>query len=243
MIRALWYVATSFVVTAYYCLMVIVASLIGIPLTPNGVYDRAGREWGRKLLRLNGLHPMLVGGEQIPDGPCVFVANHVSWIDIWTLVALLPGRVRFLAKRELLLVPVFGWAMKRAGHIPIDRQNRRAAFDAYAEAVRLIRQGTRAIIFGEGTRSRNGELLPLKKGPFVLAIQAGVPVVPVYLEGTYQVLRKGSIALRPGPIRVLVAEPIGTEGLSYDDRETLSLRCRERLLGLRDHVDSSIVTK
>jgi 1-acyl-sn-glycerol-3-phosphate acyltransferase len=241
--RALWYLVSSFFVTAYYCFMVIGASLLGVKLAPNGVYDRAGREWGRKLLRLNGIPVSTEGEEQIPGGPCVFVANHVSWVDIWALVAVLPGRVRFLAKRELLLVPVFGWAMKRAGHRPIDRQNRRAAFDAYAEAVRLIQEGTRAIIFGEGTRSRTGELLPLKKGPFVLAIQAGVPVVPVYLEGSYQVLPKGSIALRPRPVRVLVGEPLATDGLTYEDRETLSLRCRERLLALRDHVDGSIVAK
>lgn len=241
--RALWYLITSFFVTAYYCLLVIAASLIGVKLRPEGVYDRAGREWGRKLLKLNGIDVSVHGAEHIPSGPCVFVANHVSWVDIWALVARLPGRIRFLAKRELLLVPVFGWAMKRAGHIPIDRQNRRAAFDAYAEAVRLIQEGTRATIFGEGTRSRDGSLLPLKKGPFVLAIQAGVPVVPVFLEGTYLVLPKGSIVLRPRPIRILVAEPLPTEGLTYDDREALSLRCRERLIALRDHVDGPVAAK
>ena len=241
--RAIWYVVSSLCVTAYYCLQVIYASLLGVKLRPGGVYDRAGRDWGRHLLRLNGLAVTLQGEEHIPTGPCVFVANHVSWVDIWALVAKLPGRVRFLAKRELLAVPFFGSAMKRAGHIPIDRQNRRAAFDAYGGAVRLIREGTRAIIFGEGTRSRDGTLLPLKKGPFVLAIQAGVPVVPVYLEGTYSVLPKGSISLRPQPIRVSIGEPLPTDGLEYADREALSHRCRESLLALRDHVDVPVVAK
>lgn len=241
--RALWYLITSFFVTAYYCLQVILASLAGVKLRPDGVYDRAAPAWGRKLLRLNGIDVSVQGAHHIPSGPCVFVANHVSWVDIWALAANLPGRVRFLAKRELLLVPVFGWAMKRAGHIPIDRQNRRAAFDAYAEAVRLIQQGTRAIIFGEGTRSRSGNLLPLKKGPFVLAIQAGVPVVPVFLEGTYAVLPKGSIALKPQPIRILVAEPLATAGLTYEDRESLSERCRESWIALRDHVDAPVEAK
>ena len=241
--RALWYVLSSFFVTAYYCLLVIAASLVGVKLKTEGVYDRAGRDWGRKLLRLNGLEVSVRGEDNIPDGPCVFVANHVSWVDIWVLAATLPGRVRFLAKRELLMVPFFGSAMKQAGHIPIDRQNRRAAFDAYAEAVRLIQRGTRAVIFGEGTRSRDGTLLPLKKGPFVLAIQAGVPVVPVFIEGTFEVLPKGSIALRPRPIRILVGEPLSTEGLKYEDREWLSQRCRETLLALRDHVDGPLVAK
>jgi len=241
--RALWYVVSSFFVTTYYCMLVILASLVGVKLRPEGIYDRAGREWGRKLLHWNGLKVSLMGMENIPDGPCVFVANHVSWVDVWALAAILPGRVRFLAKRELLMVPFFGSAMKQAGHIPIDRQNRRAAFDAYAEAVRLIQHGTRAAIFGEGTRSRDGSLQPLKKGPFVLAIQAGVPVVPVFIEGTFAVLPKGSIALQPGPISVLVGEPLPTVGLSYEDRESLGQRCRERLLALRDHVDGSLVPK
>jgi 1-acyl-sn-glycerol-3-phosphate acyltransferase len=239
--RALRYVLSSFVVTTYYCMLVILASLIGVKLRPGGVYDRAAREWGRKLIRLNGLVVSLRGMDNIPDRSCVFVANHVSWVDVWVLAALLPGRVRFLAKRELFWVPFFGSAMKQAGHIPIDRQNRRAAFDAYAEAVRLIQQGTRAVIFGEGTRSRDGTLQPLKKGPFVLAIQAGVPVVPVFIEGTYAVLPKGSIVLRPRPITVLVGEPLFTQGLSYEDRESLGQRCRESLVALRDHVDGSVM--
>lgn len=241
--RVLWYVISSFVVTTYYCLQVILASLVGVKLRPEGIYDRAAREWGRKLLRLNGLVVRFQGMANIPDGPCVFVANHVSWVDVWVLAAMLPGRARFLAKRELFMVPFFGSAMKEAGHIPIDRQNRRAAFDAYGEAVHLIQQGTRAIIFGEGTRSRDGTLQPLKKGPFVLAIQAGVPAVPVFIEGTFAVLPKGSMMLRPGPITVQVGEPLSTEALSYEDRETLGARCRESLVALRDHVDGSVMAK
>ncbi|MEP7324694.1 MAG: lysophospholipid acyltransferase family protein [Gemmatimonadota bacterium] len=241
--RPLWYVISSFFVTAYYCLKVILASQVGVRLRPDGVYDQAAREWGRKLLRANGLNVAVQGGENIPDGPCVFVANHVSWVDVWALAALLPGRVRFLAKRGLFMVPFFGSALKRAGHIPIDRRNRLAAFDAYAEAVRLIQNGTRAIIFGEGTRSRDGSLQPLKKGPFVLAIQAGAPVVPVFIEGTFSVLPKGSMLLRPRPIAVLVGEPLPTDGLTYMDRESLGQSCRESLLALRDHVDGSVMAK
>lgn len=239
--RALWYLLTSLFVTAWYCGMVLLAWMLGIRGRPGGVYDRAGRDWGRTLLRANGLKVQVTGLERIPEGPCVFIANHVSWIDIWVLVACLPGRARFLAKRELLRVPVFGWAMRRAGHIPIDRQNHRAALEAYAEAVRLIREGTRPIVFAEGTRSRNGRLLPFKKGPFVLAIQAGVPVVPVLLEGTYQVLPKGSITPRPGPITVRIGEPISTEGLTYEDRESLARQGREAIVALGAHVDGAPV--
>ena len=236
-----WFVLSCLAITAWYCAMVILASLAGVRRHPNDVYDRAGRGWGRDNLAANRLKVTVTGLRNIPAGPVVFVANHVSFVDIWVLVALLPGTVRFLAKRELLHVPIFGWAMRSAGHIPIDRKNRQAAVDACGEAGTLIRSGTSAIVFGEGTRSRTGELLPLKKGAFVLAIQAGVPVVPVYLAGTYEILPKGTLALTRGPIEMRVGEPIRTTGLTYADRDALSARCREALIRLRDHVDGPVI--
>jgi 1-acyl-sn-glycerol-3-phosphate acyltransferase len=158
-------------------------------------------------------------------------------VDIWVLLAVLPGTVRFLAKRELLRVPLFGWAMAAAGHIPINRRKLQSAFGSYETAARMVRAGTSAIVFGEGTRSRLGRLLPLKKGPFVLAIEAGVPIVPVYIAGTYDVLPKGRVALRRRPITVCLAEPIPTDGSSYDDRDALTARCRTALEASREHVD------
>lgn len=237
----LWFVVSCLAITAYYCAVVIAAALLGVKRRPNGIYDRAARAWGQKNLAANRLRVTAYGLESLPPGPLVFVSNHVSFVDIWVLVALLPGTVRFLAKRELLHVPIFGWAMRSAGHIPIDRKNRKAAVDACGEAGGMIRDGASAIVFGEGTRSRTGELLPLKKGAFVLAIQAGVPVIPVYLAGTFKVLPKGTIFLRRHPITMHVGEPIPTEGLSYADRDALSARCREALIGLRDHVDGPVV--
>jgi 1-acyl-sn-glycerol-3-phosphate acyltransferase len=241
MIAGFWFVLSCLAITAWYCAIVILASLAGVRRRPDGVFDRAGRGWGRNNLRANRLTVSVTGAENIPRGPVVFVANHVSFVDIWVLVALLPGTVRFLAKRELLHVPVFGWAMRSAGHIPIDRKNRQAAVDACGEAGTQIRNGTSAIVFGEGTRSRTGELLPLKKGAFVLAIQAGVPVVPVYLEGTYAVLPKGTLALKRRPIEMRIGQPIGTAGLTYADRDALSVRCREALISLRNHVDGPVL--
>lgn len=242
MIAAVWFVLSCLAITAWYCAVVILASLIGVRRRPDGVYDQAARSWGRKNLDANRLEVRQAGRENIPEGPAVFVSNHVSFVDIWILAGFLPGTVRFLAKRELLNVPIFGWAMRSAGHIPIDRKDRRAAVDACGEAGTLIREGTSAIVFGEGTRSRTGELLPLKKGAFVLAIQAGVPVVPIFLDGTYEVLPKGTLLLRRRPIHMRIGEPISTAGLTYADRDALSARCREALVALRDHVDGPILT-
>ena len=238
----LWFVTSCLCITAWYCGMVIAASILGIRRRPDGVYDRAGREWGRKNIAANGLEVSVRGLDNVPAGPCVFVANHVSFVDIWVLAAMLPGSVRFLAKRELLHVPIFGWALRSAGHIPIDRKNRTAAVDACGEAGMQIRNGTSAMVFGEGTRSRSGALMPLKKGAFVLAIQAQVPLVPVYLEGTYQVLPKGTIFLQRRPIWMSVGEPIFTRGLSYADRDALASRATEALRALQGHVDAPLVT-
>jgi 1-acyl-sn-glycerol-3-phosphate acyltransferase len=239
--RALWFVLSCLGITAYYCALVIAASLLGVRRRAGGVYDRAARGWGRTNLAANRLRVTATGQDNIPDGPAVFVSNHVSFVDIWVLVAELPGTVRFLAKRELLNVPFFGWAMRSAGHIPIDRKNRQAAVDACGEAGMQIRKGTSAIVFGEGTRSRTGTLQPLKKGAFVLAIQAGVPVIPVLLEGTYQVLPKGTVFLRRHPISIRIGEPISTVGLTYADRNALSDRCLEALIAMRDRVDGPVV--
>ena len=241
MIAGLWFVLSCIAITVWYCGVVILASLAGVRRRPNGVYDQAARSWGRKNLAVNRLTVQVTGWDHLPHGPAVYVSNHVSFVDIWVLVGCLPGTVRFLAKRELLNVPVFGWAMRSAGHIPIDRHNRQAAVDACGEAGMLIRSGTSAIVFGEGTRSRTGELLPLKKGAFVVAIQAGVPVVPILLQGTYQVLPKGTLALRRRPIEMRIGEPISTEGLTYADRDAMTARCREALIALRDHVDGPVV--
>jgi 1-acyl-sn-glycerol-3-phosphate acyltransferase len=238
---ALWFLVSCFFITSYYCLKVVGASLLGIRHRPGGVYDRAARDWGLKNLAANGLRVTVHCLELIPEGPCVFVANHVSFVDIWVLAGVLPGTVRFLAKRELLHVPIFGWAMRSAGHIPVDRKNRTAAVSAFSEAGRQIQNGTRAIVFGEGTRSRTGTLLPLKKGAFVLAIQARVPVIPVFLGGSYEVLPKGTVALKRHPIEVWIGEPLTTDGLRYEDREALMQRAEQALIALRDHVDARVV--
>jgi 1-acyl-sn-glycerol-3-phosphate acyltransferase len=176
----------------------------------------------------------VVGLEHLPTGrPVVIASNHQSWFDIFLLAAVLPISVRFVAKKELSRVPLLGRAMRQAGHIYIDRQDRRAAFEAYEEASRVIRSGLSAVVFPEGTRSRTGELLPFKKGPFVLAIAAQVPIVPAYCAGTFTLLPKGSFRLRPHPVALLFGRPIDTAGMEYDDRERLMQLTREAIERLR----------
>jgi len=232
MIRTIWYVLNVTVWTLYYGSKAVVAGWLRIPNTPGGVYDECGRRWGRRVLRSVGVEVRTRGMEHIPaDQPVVYASNHQSFFDILALAAVLPGKMRFVAKKELRKIPVFGAALRAAGQIYIDRFNRAKAFEAYEEAAKAVREGMNAVVFVEGTRSRTGELLPFKKGAFVFAIAAQVPMIPIYCGGTFDILPKGSVYVRPRPITVYFGEAIPTEGMVYDDREELMLRARSVIEG------------
>lgn len=234
MLRAFWYLINLFVWTIYYGLKVIVAGILRVPNRPGGVFDRTGRAWSSKLLWAAGVSVHVRGMEQVPrDGPVVYVSNHQSFFDILALSATLPGAMRFVYKKEMARIPVLGPAMRNAGHIIIDRQNRQKAFEAYQEAARAVQEGLHAVVFAEGTRSRTGELLPFKKGPFVFAIASQVPVVPIYCANTFHILPKASIRVRPRPVTILFGKPIPTEGLTYEDREKLMNQTRAVIEQLR----------
>ena len=239
MIRTVWFYVVLVVSSVIHAGGVLVAALVGVKRRPGGVYDWGASDWARDIIAAAGTPVTLEGRERIPpDRPVVYASNHSSMFDIWALAAVLPGSVRFVAKQELVKVPLIGRAMLAAGHVAIDRFNRARAFEAYERAAAVIRGGISAVVFPEGTRSRTGELLPFKNAPFGLAIAAGVPVVPVYVHNTFEILPKGGIRLRPRPIRILVGEVIPTAGLSLDDRQGLAERTRAALLGLRARVDS-----
>src|SRR5206468_237623 len=159
------------------------------------------------------------------------------WFYVVVGGATLPGSTRFVGKEELVRIPLLGRAMHAAGHITIDRAVKKRAFEAYDKAAGTIRRGFSAVVFPEGTRSRTGELLPFKNAPFALAIAAQVPLVPVYVHSTFQILPKGGFRLRPRPIRILVGEPITTAGMTPEDRERLRDRTRAAILALKARVD------
>ena len=235
MIDTLRFIISTVGLTTWYALEVIWAGFRGVPNDPGGIYDRVPHDWARDLMQVNGVTMDVEGLERIPEGiPCVFAANHLSLVDIWLLLVALPGRLRFMAKRELSHYPFLGRALKAAGHIFIDRAHRARAFEAYAEASRVMRGGMSAIVFVEGTRSRDGQLLEFKKGAFVLAIAADVPVVPVRIDGTFEMLPPNSLTFRPGRTRVRIGTAISTHGMTYEDRDALMARCREEILRLRD---------
>jgi len=160
---------------------------------------------------------------------CVFVANHQSQFEIPALVLALPVNFRMVAKRELLYIPIFGWALWLAGFVFIDRHDRGRAIRRLDRAARTLRRGISIVVFAEGTRSVDGRLLPFKKGAFVLALQAGVPIVPVSLSGGHDILPKGGLRVRPGTIEIRFGSPVDTSGYTFEARDALIARVRQAI--------------
>lgn len=187
-----------------------------------GLFERAPRWWARALLASAGVRVRLHG--HLPSEatePRIYVSNHVSWFDILALVEAV-HRFSFIAKAELFRVPLFGPAARAVGTIPIERDNRKAAFESYALAGKMMRAGRNVIVFPEGTRGADYALRPFKKGPFVLAIASGAPIVPTIVHGTIHVNPRGSLRARPGDVEVHFLEPVPTAGLGYADRDRLA---------------------
>jgi 1-acyl-sn-glycerol-3-phosphate acyltransferase len=194
------------------------------------LFDEGGRKqvsiaqfWSRVLLFIAGVKLHIEGLEKIdPNGSYVFVSNHVSYMDTPVVLGHIPVQFRFLAKKGLFSIPFLGYHLKRAGHIPVPRENPREAMKAMSEAAKIIRErGVSILIFPEGGRSLTG-LKPFKEGAAYIAIKAGVPVVPLSLTGTLEVLPMGSLNVRPGRVELRVGDPVPTAHLTLHDRAELN---------------------
>jgi 1-acyl-sn-glycerol-3-phosphate acyltransferase len=200
----------------------VVAALFGVEDRKGGIFDHTPRVWSRVILWAAGVPTVVHNPERMAGGePRLYLSNHLSWFDIPALAGALP-RYKFVAKAELFKIPVFGQAIAAIGMVPIERQNRKAAFAAYRVAAEKIRAGNSCV---DGYPIR-----PFKKGPFVLAIAAGVPIVPVLLHGTHDVFAKGTWLVRPGQFDIHLLEPVSTAGLEYSDREELAETVRSRIV-------------
>jgi 1-acyl-sn-glycerol-3-phosphate acyltransferase len=179
----------------------------------------------RVRLILDGPYPNLD-----PNQPYIFVSNHQGYYDIPAAYATIRHPVRFIAKRSLVFVPFIGWFIYLGGHILIDRRNHQRSVRSLSRAAARVRGGTSLIVYPEGTRSTDGKIHAFKKGPFVLALEAQVPIVPVAVEGSYRVLRKRDVHVHPGAIRIRIGAPIPTQGLTIEDRDALVQRVRSALI-------------
>lgn len=186
------------------------ATIVGAAIPPRGLWSfRAARAWARGLLwcagaRLDVAREVELGRDQ----RYVYVSNHQSLFDIPVLLVTLPGSTRFLAKRSLFRIPVFGWAMRVAGFVPVDREDRSRAKEAMDGALRQLAQGRSVLLFPEETRSLDGRIREFQRGAFLIALKAKCPVVPVGVQGTRGIQAKGRLTVRPGTVRVRYGAPI-----------------------------------
>jgi len=197
--------------------------LTGVPLSflnPDYLHSY-GRFWARISLRLAGVRLTVSGQENLQARAAIYMPNHQSNFDILALFAGLPVQFRWLAKEELFRIPLFGLAMRRSGYIAVDRSDRKKAIQSMAIAAKRISEGTSVIVFPEGTRSPDGCLLPFKKGGFMLAMEAKVPIVPVAICGSHHVMPKHSSLIRGGRIRIDIFSPVPTAGISPSGRDML----------------------
>ncbi len=201
------------------------AALIGIPWAAMRGDFSAMYGWGMAIIRLGvraaGIRVRIVGLENVPAGrPCIFMSNHVSNLDPPVLLPAIPGRSSVMLKKELMKIPLLGTAMRMGRYVPVARgQSREEAEKSMEIAAEALKAGLHMTLFPEGTRSKDGKLLPFKKGGFFLAEATGVPIVPVVISGTAQMMRKGSLKIFPAEAEVRFLPVIDPK--AYASREDL----------------------
>ncbi len=203
--------------------------LAGSERIPSGIM----RWWGRGFIRIGGWKIRVEGLQNLPAGGAILAANHQSLVDIPLFLAALPREVRFLAKRELGRIPLFGYAMRSAGNLFIDREDPRDAVHLVRDATERINRGQMVVIFPEGTRSRDGAVGEFKPGAFYLARKKGVPLLPVLLEGTHKALPRGALLFRPAVLVVRILPSVTADGERSLTRDEMAEETRSRILSAR----------
>jgi 1-acyl-sn-glycerol-3-phosphate acyltransferase len=218
MVRAYLFLAAFIPLTFLFSVSAIVSTLFD---SSGRLYAWHARLWARLGLTLNGINIKLAGTEHLPDGPVIFMSNHQSNFDILALLAAIPRQIHWIAKKELFEIPIFGPSMRRGGYIPLDRSDGRKALQSMDEAAATIHHGKSVVLFPEGTRTPDGNLLPFKRGGFILARKADVPVIPVTINGSGRINPAGQIRLYSGNIHITLHPPVVVpSGLRRSEAET-----------------------
>jgi 1-acyl-sn-glycerol-3-phosphate acyltransferase len=179
------------------------------------------------ITRVAGMRVYVVGHENIPPGVCLFAANHTSNADAPAIIGAIPRRLAVFARKSLFDIPIVGLAFRLAKFVPVDRGNRDAALASVKQAVEYIKTGSSFLVYPEGTRSSDGRLHRFKKGSFVMAIEAGVPIVPVACIGAHRIMKKNSLVIRPGKVTVRFGKPVDVSGYTVDQRNALAQRVHD----------------
>jgi 1-acyl-sn-glycerol-3-phosphate acyltransferase len=227
MFRTLWVVIASIALTIFFSLSTIVAvAFRRSEVAVSGII----RTWARLIVWVAGIDLKVENLELIdPKQRYILVANHYSYFDIPCIFAAIPQPIRFMAKASLFKIPIFGWAIGRAGFIPIDRKNRRTAVKSFDLAGERIRKGNTIVIFPEEGRSRERKMRPFQRGAFLLALRSELPIVPMSVNGTFDVMPAGATRVKAAPVTITLTPPIATEGVSVRDKEKLSEEARSRI--------------
>jgi len=207
-----------------------------------GLWDRSGRQqhaiaslWARSLLRI-ALSPVtVVGLERIQPGPAVYASNHLSYYDTPVLFARLPFQFRILAKQSLWKIPFIGWYLNHSGQVPVDAKDNRSMIASLGRGVATLKAGLPLVLFPEGGRAETGQIQDFMSGACFMAIKAQVPVVPIALIGTYELLPIHTYHLTPRPLLAVIGNPIPTTGLTTRDAAALTARVRQAIAAMYDH--------
>lgn len=211
-----------------------ILALVVCWIPPRGrMVFRVARAWSHGVLASSGVRLSSDYAVELdPRQRYIFMANHQSLFDIPALIVAAPTETRFLAKRSLFQIPLFGWALAAGGFVSVDRRGGGRAHEGFRRALEQLRSGASILVFPEGTRSLDGRLLPFKRGGLLLALRSGLPIVPVGVRGTLEIRRRGSYRIDPGPIAVRYGRPIDPGEFGVRELRSLEATLRERIAEL-----------
>ena len=231
MLRFLWLHVFNVTHTILFCLWGILVSLFD----KNGkkVHFYAAVPWAKLILWSCGIKVRANGRENIDSQVSrIYMTNHQSYFDIFALLAYIPVHFKFILKKELMRIPLFGLAMRKAGYIAIDRDDPKEAVQSMRQAAEKLKSGASLVVFPEGTRSIDGRLLPFKRGAFNLAIRTGSDIVPLAIRNSYLIVPKGSLKIDRGGFEIAIGKPIPTEGYTKKEISRIMDKVRESISGL-----------
>jgi 1-acyl-sn-glycerol-3-phosphate acyltransferase len=229
-LRTIWVVFVTIAVTIFFSLATMAVVAVR---ASESVVTRVIRAWARAIVWSAGIDLRAENLELIdPTQRYILIANHYSYFDIPCIFAAIPQPIRFMAKVSLFKIPIFGWALARSGFIPIDRKNRRTAVKSFDLAGQRIRRGNTIVIFPEEGRSRERAMRPFQRGAFLLALKSELPIVPMAIKGTFDVMPAGKMRIKSGPVTITLTPPIETAGVSVRDKDKLSQESRARIAKL-----------
>ena len=228
MVRTIFTIVTVIITTFMVSSVTIIFGIFG-PYSKIIYYS--AKAWTNSILFSAGAKLKIEGLEKIDKSKSyIFIGNHQSHFDVLSVFSAIPLTVRFMAKKELFKIPIFGWALYTSGTIRIDRSNRSRAIESMNNALDRIRNGVSVVVFPEGTRSEDGKIRSFKKGGFVLAIKGGIPIIPISVSGSRFILQKHSSRIYPGEIKIVIGDPINSKDYSYQEREKLSEHVRNIII-------------